>query len=304
MGNSVVTFDSDTNQIESAAFIGSEPSILSASPDGSAVYAYLSGEYDLARLNVAAGSRDLVFAADPTGGFDQQYGVFDMAMSPDGGLAVSSQSAFVGINGGFDQTRPGQFIGIFDNGVPRPEIDSNSQGPFANDPATFALAFDDTGSRLYAYNSFLSSFELKREAVSERGVQWLSSEGGLISGYGATIRYAEGLLYSSNGWVVDPEQSVVAGRFADPWFAGTGAAVAPDPARGRIYFATYFGILIFDINTRVLLARLPINLGPNVFNSPQSLVRFGADGLAFLTTTGQVYLVSISAIPLLPAPPQ
>jgi len=41
MGNTVVTFDSDTNQIESAAFIGSEPSILSASPDGSAVYAYL-----------------------------------------------------------------------------------------------------------------------------------------------------------------------------------------------------------------------------------------------------------------------
>ena len=41
MGNSVVTFNSDTNQIESAAFIGSEPSILSASPDGSAVYAYL-----------------------------------------------------------------------------------------------------------------------------------------------------------------------------------------------------------------------------------------------------------------------
>jgi len=39
---------------------------------------------------VAAGSRDLVFAADPTGGFDQQYGVFAMAVSPDGGLAVSS----------------------------------------------------------------------------------------------------------------------------------------------------------------------------------------------------------------------
>ncbi len=300
MGNSIVTFDSDTNKIESAAFIGSEPSILSASPDGSAVYAYLSGEYDLARLNVAAGSRDLVFAADPTGGFDQQYGVFAMAVSPDGGLAVSSQNAFVGILGGFDQTRPGQFIGIFDNGVIRPQIDSKSNGP-----ATFDLAFDDAGSRLYAYNSFLSSFELKREAVSPLGVQLLSSNGGLIGGYGVTIRYAQGLLYSSNGWVVDPEQSVVVGRFADSWFVGSpGAAVAPDPSGGRVYFATYSGILIFDINTRVLLARLPINLGSNIFNSPQSLVRFGSDGLAFLTATGQVYLVSISAIPLLPTSPQ
>jgi len=137
-------------------------------------------------------------------------------------------------------------------------------------------------------------------------VQWLSSKGGLISGYFATIRYAQGLLYSSNGWVVDPEQSLVVGRFEfpDSWFVGSGAAVAPDPSGGRVYFATYSGILIFDINTRVLLARLPINLGSNIFNSPQSLVRFGADGLAFLTTTGQVYLVSISAIPLLPTPPQ
>jgi len=106
--------------------------------------------------------------------------------------------------------------------------------------------------------------------------------------------------------VVDPEQSVVVGRFEfpDSWFVGSGAAVAPDPSGGRVYFATYSGILIFDINTRVLLGRLPINLGSNIFNSPQSLVRFGADGLAFLTTTGQVYLVSISAIPLLPTPPQ
>ena len=106
--------------------------------------------------------------------------------------------------------------------------------------------------------------------------------------------------------MVDPEQSVVVGRFEfpDSWFVGSGAAVAPDPSGGRVYFATYSGILIFDINTRVLLARLPINLGSNIFNSPRSLVRFGTDGLAFLTATGQVYLVSISAIPLLPAPPQ
>jgi hypothetical protein len=305
MGNSVVTFNSDTNQIESAAFIGSEPSILSPSPDGSAIYAYLSGEYDLARLNVAAGSRDLVFAADPTGGFNQQYGVFDMAASPDGGLAVSSQNPYVGINGGFDPTRPGQFIGIFDNGVPRQQIDSNSQGPFANDPATFAIAFNDAGSRLYAYNSFLSTFELKREAVSRLGVQWLSTKEALISGYGATIRYAQGLLYSSNGWVVDPEQSVVVGRFTDSWFVGSDAAVAPDPSGGRVYFATNSGILIFDINTRALLTRFPINLGStlNYPISPQSLVRFGTDGLAFLAG-GQVYLVRISAIPLLPTPPQ
>lgn len=160
-GNSIVTFNSDTNQIESVGFIGSEPSLLAGTPDGSAAYAYLSGEYKLARFNFASGSRDLLFAADPTGGSDRQYGVFDMAMGPDGGLAVSSQNAFVGVEGRFDQTLPAQFLGIFDNGVLRPQIAVNT-----NEPATLELAFNDSGSRLYAFNSFLSTFELVRESVS------------------------------------------------------------------------------------------------------------------------------------------
>ena len=206
MGNSIVTFNSDTNQFESAAFIGSEPSLLAAAPDGLSVYAYLSGEYNLARFNVATGSRDLVFDADPTGGSDQEYGVFDMAMGPDGGLAVSSQNAFVGLLGGFDRIRPGQFMGIFDNGVPRPQIDAN-----ANLPAALQLAFNDSGSRLYGYNSFLSSFELIREEVSAKGLQLLSSTPGLISGYGTQIRAAGGLVYTSNGQVIDPEKLVRVG---------------------------------------------------------------------------------------------
>src|SRR5262249_36579053 len=92
LGNSIVTFNPDTSRIEVAAFIGGVPSILSAAPDGSAVYAYLSGEFNVGRLNVATGSRDLVFAPDPTGS-SHQYGVFDMAVSPDGGLAVSYPGA-------------------------------------------------------------------------------------------------------------------------------------------------------------------------------------------------------------------
>ena len=62
------------------------------------------------------------------------------------------------------------------------------------------------------------------------------------------------------------------------------------------------GILVFDINTHALLGRLAVGLGSNYFNYPQNLVRFGTDGLAFITSTGQVYLVDISTIPLLATP--
>ncbi len=290
-----MTFNSDASRMESESFIGSEPSILSVARDGSAAYAYLSGEYSLARLNIAAGSRDLVFTADPAGGANQQYGVYDMTIGPDGGLAVSSQNAFVGRLGGFDQTRPGQYIGVFDNGILRPQIDTNSSGPFANLPATFELAFDDSGSRLYAYNSFLSSFELKVNEVSSRGVQWRSATGELVVGYGTKIRSAQGLLYASSGIVVDPEKLVRVGRFEDEWL-GSDAVVAPDPSAGRVYFATCAGLLVFDSATYARLGRLPAGPG-SIQGCPRDLVRVGGESLAYLTNAGRLYLVNIASIP-------
>lgn len=300
IGNSIVTFNPDTSQVESATFIGSEPSILSVAPNGSTVYAYVSGERHVARVNIASGTRDLVFAADPTGG-SGQYGVFDMAVGSDGGLAVSYPGS-IAIGGIINSVFPGGTIAIFDSGAIRPQTDSNTQGPLANDPATFNLAFNDSGSLLYSYNSLMSSFEFKRDAVSAQGLRWLSTTSGLTVGYNTTIRYAGGLLYTSHGEVIDPERLMVVGQFADSWLQGYGDAVAPDLASGRTYFATTSGILIFDSNTHALLARLPISLGPNIFNYPTNLVRFGADGLAFLTSSDEVYLVSISAIPGLAQP--
>jgi hypothetical protein len=61
--------------------------------------------------------------------------------------------------------------------------------------------------RTITYNSFLSTFELVREAVSANGLQLLSTTSGLLYGYNAQIRFANGLLYSSNGYVVNPESN-------------------------------------------------------------------------------------------------
>jgi uncharacterized protein (TIGR03437 family) len=285
IGNSIVTFNPVTNQIENTSFIGSEPSILAPAADGSAVYASLSGELRIGRLNIAGGSRDLSFAADPAGN-SNQYDVYNMALGPDGGLAV---------------TYFGGETAVFDSGVPRPHADLNDQGAYAFTPATFELAFNDTGSMLYAYNSFFSTSDMKRSAVSPSGVQFLSSIGALIVGYNTKIKYAQGLLYASNGTVVDPERSRVVGRFENPNIVGVfGQQVAPDPAAGRVYFVNTGGIFVFDIHTYAMLGSLPLNLSYTAY--PLNLVRFGTDGLALNTSAGGVLLVSIAAIPLLPAP--
>jgi hypothetical protein len=64
--------------------------------------------------------------------------------------------------------------------------------------------------------------------------------------------------------VIDPERSVVVGRFSDDWLSqGNYADVVPDAGAGRTYFVTTSGILVFDLKTYALLARLPIAISLN-----------------------------------------
>jgi len=291
IGNSIVVYNPASGTIESAAFIGSEPTLLAPSPDGTAVYAYLSGEERIGRLNIAAQSRDLDFAPNPYGA-GNQTSAYDMAVGADGGLAVSYN--------------PGP-IAIFDNGALRPQVDWNGQGEFAGGPATFVLAFNDAGSLLYGFNSFLSTADLKRSSVSPQGLQWISSVGGLIGEYTAEIRQAGGLLYASDGWVVDPERSRLVGKFVwpNPTFNPI-THVVPDVAAGRLYATAESGDSpqagIFDLHTHAFLGSISLSLKISSYPTLLSLVQYSGDGLALTTSGGQVLLVRISAIPLLPSP--
>jgi hypothetical protein len=276
IGNSIAVLNTDSGQIEESAFIGSEPQFLRAAADGSKAYAYLSGEYRVGRFDVASGSRDLVFVPDPAGG-SAQYPLADMALGPDGGLTAS-------LFGGW--------LATFDNGVVRPNVDKNDQGPGAFSGAPYTIALNDSGTKVYAFDGYWSTSDFERDALTPDGLHWLSGTTGLI--FGAEIKSARGLLYSSNGAVIDPERSRRVGAFP------VSAHVAPDPAAGRVYFTSGSQIVIFDSQTYAMLASWAI---PNNYQTAAlDLVRFGSDGLAFHTNDGRLFLVSISAIPLLATP--
>jgi hypothetical protein len=156
-------------------------------------------------------------------------------------------------------------VATFDNGKPRSQVDWNNQGAFAGNAANFALAFNDAGTLLYGFNSYLSTADLKRSAVSPNGLQWLSSVGGLIGAYGSEIRQAGGLLYTPDGSVVDPERSRLVGKFQwlNPDFNQI-THVVPDVAAGRLYATgTNNGpsVGIFDLYTHAFLGSiaLPVN---------------------------------------------
>ncbi len=290
LGNSVVTIDPATGKVESAVYVGSEPSALAPALDGSTVSVVLNGEWRIARVDLASKMRDRLFVANPTGG-SEQLAIYDMVTAPDGGLTVSYF---------------GGPIAMFDDESPRPEVEWNTEGSGAYSAATFRLAFSSSGSTLYAYNGYLSTFEFKRVSVTPRGLKWMSTAAGLISGYGNAIWQAGGLIYTADGYAIDPERSRKVGRFAfpDPQFQAAGAW--PDEAAGRVYYLgrsysrQQFAIAVFDLKTYEFLGSLPLPIGDPA-RTGATWTRYGEQGFA-VSTGAAIFFVDVAAIPLLAAP--
>lgn len=279
LGNSIAILNPSNGQIESSAFIGSQPAMLKTAVDGSAAYAYLAGEYRIARYRISSASRDLVFTPDPTGG-STQYPLVDMALGPDGAITASFA---------------GGWLATFDNGVLRPSVDKNTQGLGAYSGAPYLVALNPAGTIVYGYDYYWSTQDFKREAVTPDGIHFLSGTTSLFGG-GEMIS-AGGLLFGGSGSVVDPERSRLVGRLAVP---GPGSMhVAPDLDAGRVYGISGGQLMMFDSGTYAMLGSLSMG---NYNIAPLDLVRYGSDGLAFHTSDGQLYLVQISAIPLLANP--
>jgi DNA-binding beta-propeller fold protein YncE len=288
LGNSIVTLDPESGRIEGSTFAGSEPTILSPAPDGTGVWAYLSGEYRIAKIN-PGGGRDLAFTPDIEGG-NTQHGVHDMVAGPDGGLAVSYQ---------------GSWIAVFDNGKPRPTFDHNTEMlPDGVAASAYSLTFRGTENILYGYNDGLSSFDLRRLRVSRDGATWLSTAADLIDGYHTKLHYAGGLLYASTGKVTDPERSRIVGRFAlPPW---EGWEVLPDLESGRVYLITSNGLLVYDAHDYSLIGSLSLSLPdwPGWASYPwgaRSAVSKVGDQIAFRANKA-LFLIKTSEIPMLSVP--
>ena len=103
------------------------------------------------------------------------------------------------------------------------------------------------------------------------------------------IKFDGGRIYTTSGRVIDPEARTVVGTFS----GAASLSVRPDTVLGRVFFLIPTGsptakVSAYDLNTRQLLWTEEI---PGVSGSPNNLVRWGAKGLAFRTTGGQVFLI-------------
>ncbi|MBN9660669.1 MAG: hypothetical protein J0H49_20935 [Acidobacteria bacterium] len=275
-GNRVALVNPETGAIEKSAFAGSEPAMPRTSADGSFGYVYLDGERQVARFDIRSGEIDLKFVPDPTGG-NTQYTARDMELGPDGGLTLSYDGAW---------------LATFDSGVLRRMVDRNAEGVGVGNTQAYSIALNEDGTIVYANDDYWSTAEFKRLAARPDGLQYLSGTKNLI---GRGMISAGGLLYSSSGMVVDPEKSRVVGRLAMPSYD---CSIAPDPAAERVYSLCGQSLDAYDGRSFSLIGSLRMTAAP----AGSELIRFGADGLAYVGGDGLVYVTQTSAIPALNQP--
>jgi hypothetical protein len=271
-GNSIKTIDPATGVVESSTFVGSEPNKLALSDNGHSLYVSLDGSAAIRRFDVQTNTPGLQFTIGQDS-FSGRYLAGEMAVAPGNPDLLALARSF----SSFGPSSAG--VAVFDNGVRRTNV--SSSGDF--------LAFSNSASKLYAtgLSSGLQTMTIDASGVTANSPSLLAS--------GARIKFSNGLIFSSAGQVINADSNTLLGTFSN---AGT-LAFVPDTANGRAYYVTsdFSGNVIikaFDINTFLLVGSLNLT---GVSGTPTSLLRWGPNGLAFRTTSNQLFIIQTSLIP-------
>lgn len=277
-GNSIAAINPVTGTVTSSVFIGSEPSKLALSDDGHTLYAALNGAYAVRRFDTATQTPGAQFSLGQDS-FSGRYLANDLAVAPGNPNLLAVVRFYT------TSSPPEAGVAVFDNGVQRP-----ATGPGHNAGSDF-LAFSNTSpSTLYGGGYF---YGLRTMTIDNTGVTVNSTTSFTV---GARIKFDNNLIFSSSGQVINPAGG---GTLLGTFSGVNSLAFVPDSTVGRAYYLVSNGsgsytLKAFDINTFVPVGSLNIT---GVSGDVSNLVRWGANGLAFRTAGGQLFLIQTSLIP-------
>lgn len=262
LGNAIVTFDPLSAFYPPLISTAVEPVKLAVADNGQYLYAALGSEASIQRVDLNARVADLKF---PTG----YGGVYDMEVMP-GNAGVVAATVHT-------------TVAVYENGVRRTNVVAPTEYNFG-----YNLEFGAGSNRLYA--SFPRGF--RRLAVDSNGVTLIDDvRDALIASYDYDFDFNAGFCYTIDGRVFDPETKTMVTTV--PY---NGLAVA-DAATGRAYYLTTAnGVGTIHVLDMPSLTRIKTITIPGVGYAPASFIRWGADGLAFRTTGGQVFLIRDTAV--------
>jgi uncharacterized repeat protein (TIGR01451 family) len=268
--------------------LGNEPGRLALSEDNAYLYMAVNTNQSISRVDLASQSVGGTLTLG-TNAYGSPFSVEDMAVLPGqpGSIAVSRQVP-AGTASGFTH----EAVAVYDGGIPRPNTGSAPAHYYSD-----VIEFGNDASTLFAHNSGGVGFN--RLHVDAQGVTFLDNDPALLGNFNRVeLEYAEGWLYSTDGSVIDPLAGLATGRI--PGITGAAAVLYDAPTR-RLFFlqagTPNYVLQTFEAGSLLALGALDI---PGVAGTPASLVRWGADGLAFRTSADQLFILRTSLVPTNP----
>jgi hypothetical protein len=268
-GNTIAPFDPAAGTLGAAVFVGSEPGRITLSDDGAYLYTGLYGATSIMRLELPSlAASEQIALSNPQSGPLYPYNLWAAPAHP-------------------------QTLAVLENGARLTVYDGTTARAASVTDFIDGAQWGADASTLYTYFGFDTGFRVSTVNVTAGGVGPLTNsfasfyELGLIA---RSMHYAAGLMYADDGSVMDPASQTVKASFTGV----VNGVMVPDPALGLGFFVTgdpsVAGIVIkaVDIVHGNTVSTFSL---PDVTGLPYRVVRWGTDGLAFLTDSGEFVVV-------------
>lgn len=274
LGNSITRL-SATGQIIQSTFVGSEPGVVALSSDGTTGYVALLGSPSVRQFDAVTGQAGIQIGMGSSNWNGPAYAE-DISVAPgqNDTIAVSRRNSCC--------SPRHEGVAIYKNGVLLPNATPGHTG-------SNTIEFGADASTLYGYNNETSDFGFRTMSVDAFGVSTTSVTKS-IYGYGPTISYDGGLIFSSNGSVVDPKTGLQLGTFNISY----GSVFASAAAWGQAYALSSAGVLtVYDLATFTPITTYA--LGGQLGGNSLSELVVGGNGNLAVRSGGNVFF--LSAVP-------
>ncbi|MET0754006.1 MAG: Calx-beta domain-containing protein [Pyrinomonadaceae bacterium] len=269
--NSVTRINPTTAALENSVVVGSQPGRLALSDDDQTMYVGIDGAYAVRKFDVATQTPGLQFSLG--NGVNGPKTACDIDVMPGNSNAVAVSYGNIGYN--YDG------VDIYDEGVKRAQK--------ANMSGSIEFA---SPSLLYIGENYLY-----RYGVSPNG---LSEQDNFTTNSYLEAEMNSGLLYTSNGGVIDLANTAFKGSFTG---LGYPSIVTVDAPNNRVFFLTSgdgMGGSVWTLRAYRLDNFLPAGRillqGINVYGSPRRLFRWGENGLAFNDNNDKIYFIQTDLV--------
>jgi uncharacterized repeat protein (TIGR01451 family) len=296
-GNTIVTVDPATGALGTPVNVGSQPSSMALTQDGQYLYINQTGASTIGRFSTLTQSLEFSFPITLSGiNSGTTVMLNDIATMPgtDNTIAVDT-GAVAGI--GLWDVNPTQQTGT---------LRGSTTGIYTGSSLQFLNA-----SALFSYDGYTSGNLFYSYGVSSAGLSGSYSTQYTLNNF-SPFKIRNGRAYANLGGVADPTvtpveqlgvfQTVSPNSYGEDFTYNQ--VTEPDPSLGQSFFASLAtsgtGIVAAALQTfdqtsytatgQLTLPALTENLSSSLA-TPIDFVRWGQDGLALLTSTGQIVLL-------------